>query len=302
LELAYRTINALTTENATMKRSDFRYFQTLRVRWVEVDMQKIVFNGHYLMYFDTAIGGYWQRLGMPYAQSMERMDGDIFVKKASIEFHASAEYDDRLDVALRCEHVGNSSMVFQGAIFRGDTCLVTGELVYVFANPEAKTSKPVPTPLRQALADFEAGHTVVTMRQGNWVQLGEDASAVRGEVFVKEQGISRDDEWDEMDPQSVHAVAYNFLNMPLATGRLLPAEEGVAKIGRMAVLRAVRGTGYGADVLRTLMAVARARGDRQVMLHAQRSAEGFYQRLGFTVHGQPFDEVGIEHVTMVCSL
>lgn len=286
-----------------MKRKDFRYFQTLRVRWVEVDMQKIVFNGHYLMYFDTAIGGYWQRLGMPYAQSMEQMDGDIFVKKASIEFNASAEYDDRLDVALRCEHVGNSSMVFHGAIFRGDTCLVTGELVYVFANPEAKTSKPVPAPLRQALTDYEAGHAVVTVRSGDWVQLGDDASVVRGDVFIKEQGISRDDEWDDMDAQSVHAVVYNFLGTPIATGRLLPADDnGVAKIGRMAVLRAVRGTGFGADVLRTLMDAARARGDRQIMLHAQRSAEGFYQRLGFTVQGQPFDEVGIEHVTMVCGL
>lgn len=285
-----------------MKRTDFRYFQTLRVRWAEVDMQKIVFNAHYLMYLDTAIGGYWQALAMPYREAMERLDGDIFVKKASVEFNASAEYDDRLDVGLRCEHVGNSSMLFHGAIFRGDECLVTGELIYVFANPETKTSKPVPDALRQALQQFELGEPTTRTVVGDWAQLQSAAGLVRERVFVQEQGINREDEWDQMDALSTHVVIHNFLDMPVATGRLLPAEEGVAKVGRMAVLRAVRGARLGAQVLTALIDVARARGDAQVLLHAQRSAEGFYTRMGFAPVGEPFDEVGIPHIAMALQL
>ena len=56
---------------ATMTRSDFRFFDRLRVRWAEIDAQKIVFNGHYLMYFDIAVAGYWRALALPYAQTME---------------------------------------------------------------------------------------------------------------------------------------------------------------------------------------------------------------------------------------
>ena len=73
-----------------MQRSDFRFFERLRVRWAEIDAQKIVFNGHYLMYFDTAVAGYWRALGVPYAQTMASFDGDLFVRKAELEYMASA--------------------------------------------------------------------------------------------------------------------------------------------------------------------------------------------------------------------
>lgn len=285
-----------------MKRSDFRYFHSLRVRWAEVDMQQIVFNAHYLMYLDTAIGGYWQALGMPYSAAMAQLQGDMFVKKASLEFHASAEYDDRLDIALRCENVGNSSMLFQGAIFRGDQCLITAELVYVFADPKAKASRPVPPPLRQALLDYEAGETMLHLAVGSWDEVGADAAIVRQAVFVTEQGIAREDEWDTLDADCQHAVVRNFLHMPLATGRLLPAVDGVSHIGRMAVLRSVRGVGLGDRVLSALLQRARERGDRRVVLHAQRSAEGFYAQAGFVVVGEPFEEVGIPHVQMALDL
>jgi len=108
-----------------MKRQDFRFSHRLRVRWVEVDMQQIVFNGHYLMYFDTAVTDYWRQLAMPYAETMHQLGGDLYVKKASVEYHASAEMDDFLQVCMRCERIGNSSMTFVGAIFRGDELLIT---------------------------------------------------------------------------------------------------------------------------------------------------------------------------------
>ena len=94
-----------------MKRQDFRFAHRLRVRWVEVDMQQIVFNGHYLMYFDTAVTDYWRHLAMPYAATMHQLGGDLYVKKASVEYHGSARYDDQLEVCLRCARIGTSSML-----------------------------------------------------------------------------------------------------------------------------------------------------------------------------------------------
>src|SRR5207253_7741985 len=140
-----------------MKRSDFRFFHRLRVRWAEVDMQKIVFNAHYLMYFDTAIADYWRAIGLPYEEAMHQLGGDLYVKKAAIEFSASARTDDRLEIGLKCGRIGTSSMVFTGAIFRDNELLVTCELVYVFADPATQKSRPVPTPLRELLTAYEAG-------------------------------------------------------------------------------------------------------------------------------------------------
>jgi len=267
-----------------------------------VDMQKIVFNGHYLMYLDTAVADYWRALGLPYEEAMHALGGDLYVKKASLEYHASARWDDRLDVTLRCERIGNSSMAFTGGIFRGDRLLVSGELLYVFADPATQTSRPVPAPLRELLADYEAGRPVVQVRTGDWSALGEGAAAVRTRVFVQEQGIPADLEWDADDATAVHALVSNRLGQPVATGRLLQAGPGIAKVGRMAVHEALRGSGLGRQVMQALMAAARARGDREVVLHAQRSAEGFYRDLGFTPRGEPFDEVGIPHIEMAMPL
>ncbi len=285
-----------------MKRIGFRFFDRLRVRWAEIDAQKIVFNGHYLMYFDTAIAGYWRALAMPYAQTMEYLGGDLFVRKATLEFEGSARYDDMLDIGIRCSRTGTSSILFTGSVFRGDEGLVSCELVYVFADPHAQTSKPVPQELRDVLQSFEAGKPMVDVRVGSWNDLGRDAKAIRTEVFVQEQKIPADMEWDAADAECVHAVAYNRFGLALATGRLLQHVPGVAKIGRMAVSQAMRGSGVGRHVLDALMKAARARGDREAILHAQSSAASFYARAGFVPRGPEFDEAGIPHVEMVRSL
>ncbi|MBA2960799.1 MULTISPECIES: YbgC/FadM family acyl-CoA thioesterase [Ramlibacter] len=285
-----------------MTRDDFRFFHPLRVRWAEVDMQKIVFNAHYLMYFDTAVADYWRALALPYEEAMHQLQGDLYVKKATVEFHASARMDDRLDVALRCSRIGTSSMLFQGAIFRAEQLLITCELVYVFADPASQTSRPVPAVLREIVTGYEAGGDVATVRTGNWADLGRDAAALRTRVFVQEQRIPAELEWDEADATALHAVATNRLGQPLATGRLLQAAPGVAKIGRMAVHEVVRGAGLGRRVLHALADAAAARGDRQLVLHAQRTAEGFYRRLGFKPQGEPFEEAGIPHIEMAAAL
>jgi YbgC/YbaW family acyl-CoA thioester hydrolase len=281
-----------------MQRSDFRFFHRLRVRWAEVDMQKIVFNAHYLMYFDTAISDYWRALALPYEEAMQSLGGDLYVRKATIDFRGSARMDDMIDVGMRCVRVGTSSMVFEGGLFRQDQFLVGCELVYVFADPATQTSKPVPQVLRDVLTGYEAGEPMRTVETGAWAALGEGAGALRRAVFVEEQNIPESLEWDEHDAVVLHAVARNRLGQVIATGRLLHAEDGVSHIGRMAVHRNLRSGGHGAAVVRVLEEAAQARGDREVALNAQRSAERFYARLGYAVHGEPFEEAGIPHIEM----
>ena len=282
-----------------MTRTEFRFFDRLRVRWAEIDAQKIVFNGHYLMYFDTAIAGYWRALALPYAQTMERFEGDLFVRKATLEYQGSARYDDVLDVGLRCTHVGNMSLRFSAAVFRQDQLLVSGELVYVFADPQAQTATPVPPALRDVLLGFEAGEPMLTVRVGDWATLGAHAQAIRAEVFIDEQKVPMAMEWDEADRSCIHAVAFNRLGVALATGRLLQHAPRVARIGRMASAQTLRGSGVGRQVLEALMRTARERGDTDVLLHAQTSASAFYARAGFVPRGPVFEEAGIAHIEML---
>ena len=285
-----------------MQRQNFRCMHRLRVRWAEVDMQKIVFNAHYLMYIDTAMSEYWRALALPYEASMHILGGEMYVKKATVEYHASAKLDDTLDVGLRCARIGNSSCLFEAAIFCGDRLLVTGELVYVFADPATQTSTPVPAALRAMLEGYEAGAEMVEVRTGDWNTLGRDAARLRTAVFVREQGIPADVEADALDASARHAVLYNRLGQPVATGRLLQQAPGVGRIGRMAVDRSVRGAQWGRVLLAALVEAARARGDKQVQLHAQCSAQGFYERAGFTVAGAPYEEAGLAHVLMTQAL
>ena len=285
-----------------MKRSDFRFFHRLRVRWAEIDMQKIVFNGHYLTYIDTAVTAYWGRVALPYESAFHLLGGELYVKKATLEYHASALMDDDLSVGMKCSKLGKSSMVFEAGIFRGDKLLISGELIYVFADPKAQTSKPIPEALRNILLIFEAGGSVVDLKLGSWQDLQNSASALRQEVFVEEQEIPQELEWDEHDTTAVHALVTNKLGQPVATGRLLQPHPKVSQIGRMAVSKPLRGGNLGRMVMDALTDVARQRGDQQIILHAQCSAEPFYRRLGFKAHGEVFQDAGIDHIEMTLQL
>ena len=281
-----------------MTPSEFRFSHTLRVRWVEVDMQKIVFNGHYLMYLDTAVAEYWRGLAMPYEASMHQLGGDLYVAKAVLEYKASARYEDRLKVCLKLARLGNSSITFTGAIFCDGKLLVTGELIYVYADPVTQKSQAVPDVLRQWLTDFEAGKPMTRLEVGDWQTLGKSAMPLRTEVFVEEQGVPLAIEHDEWDVKCEHAVVFNRLNQPMATGRLLPAQDGISRIGRMAVKRVLRGSSFGGVVLQALLDKASSRGDVEVELHAQTSAQDFYAKFGFMPVGEIYAEAGIEHITM----
>ncbi len=141
-----------------MPKADFVCAPQLRVRWAEVDMQKIVFNGHYLTYIDTAIAEYWRGIGLPYPQGyVERYANDVYLRKATIEYLGSARYDDVLTVCCRVAKLGRSSMTFAFEIYREgeDAPLVSAELVYVNADPVSMKAAPLPAEVRDRVSRYE---------------------------------------------------------------------------------------------------------------------------------------------------
>jgi len=284
------------------KKSDFDFTHKLRVRWSEIDMQKVVFNAHYLAYFDCAVADIWRDLSLPYERSLAKLSSDMYVKKALLEYHGSALYDDLLEVCMRCEHIGNSSITFKAGIFKGESCLVSGEMVFVYVKVPEKIPHTVPQVLRDVFLDHKKGLEVVKPQTGDWSNLKEHALPLRMEVFVQEQGVPQDLEQDEHDDHALHTVLLNCLGDCVATGRLLPSQNGVARIGRMCVSKHLRGTGLGQRVLLSLIEHSRLRGDQSIELHAQRSAADFYAQHGFKALGNTFQEAGIEHQTMVLKL
>jgi acyl-CoA thioester hydrolase len=136
-------------------RSDCRFAHRLRVRWAEVDRQGIVFNGNYLLYFDVGITEYWRAAGVAYPAGLLAHGSDLFVVRSVIDYHRSAEYDDEIDVCVRVARIGRSSMPFALEIWRGEDHLVSGEVVYVNADPQTRRSAPVPDFLRDAVSRLE---------------------------------------------------------------------------------------------------------------------------------------------------
>jgi acyl-CoA thioester hydrolase len=139
-----------------MPRADFVCAHNLRVRWAEVDMQKIVFNGHYLTYIDTAVADYWRGIGLPYPEGyVERFGNDIYLRKATLEYLGSARYDDELAVCCRVARLGRSSMTFHFEIYRQAEVLISAELVYVNADPSTMKAALLPEDLRARVLRYE---------------------------------------------------------------------------------------------------------------------------------------------------
>jgi acyl-CoA thioester hydrolase len=123
----------------------------LRVRWSEVDMQKVVFNGHYLNYFDVAFTDYWRSLGLPTGEAQQSSGHEMFAKKATVEYLAAAKFEDYLRMTVHSTHLGHTSARFEINIWRDNVQsgvaaqhIVRGELVYVFV--ETAKMRPVPWP------------------------------------------------------------------------------------------------------------------------------------------------------------
>jgi len=128
----------------------------------------------------------------------------------------------------------------------------------------------------------------------SWDEARAKASPIRFTVFVEEQRVPIEIEWDDQDVKSLHALAYSDAGDAIATGRLLPDGH----IGRMAVLKQWRGKGVGGAILERLIGVARERGDHRIELFAQTHALEFYRSHGFVEFGQTFEEAGIPHQAM----
>jgi predicted GNAT family N-acyltransferase len=125
--------------------------------------------------------------------------------------------------------------------------------------------------------------------------------AIRMQVFVFEQGVSAEEEWDAYDKEATHFFA-RADGKPAATARLRAMEPGVVKIERMAVLEGMRGKGVGDAVIAALVDEARARGAAKAILSAQTHAVPFYEKLGFAVTSDEYMEAGIPHKAMVRAL
>jgi predicted GNAT family N-acyltransferase len=126
----------------------------------------------------------------------------------------------------------------------------------------------------------------------------KDLRTIRETVFVIEQRVPLELEWDELDPRCHHMIARDREHRPIGTGRLTPEH----KIGRMAVLKEWRGKGVGEALLQALIDEARRLGWSEVNLHAQASAIGFYEKFAFEPVGERFQEAGIEHLAMRLAL
>lgn len=131
------------------------------------------------------------------------------------------------------------------------------------------------------------------IRPADWEADQAALRAIREQVFVREQSVPLELEWDEFDTVSRHVLA-EARGRAIGTGRLLPDGH----IGRMAVLAGWRDRGVGSALLQFLLGMARDAGHERVMLSAQVRATAFYRRFGFEVEGGEFPEAGIPHITM----
>lgn len=132
---------------------------------------------------------------------------------------------------------------------------------------------------------------------GCWDELKQDAQMIRERVFIEEQNIAAEDEWDDQDAISLHFVMYDQ-NRAVATARLLENNS----IGRVAVLKSHRGLGLGKLLMLEIIEVAKNQQRKHLQLSAQVYAIAFYEGLGFRVNGDTYLDCGIPHIDMNLSL
>ena len=284
-----------------MRRSDFRFLERLRVRWAEIDSQRIVFNAHYLTYLRHR-----RRRLLARARAVLRGDdgelrGDLFVRKATLEYRASARYDEVLDVgiALRARRQLVASLRRDRASARTSR----------WSSASWSTSSPIPT--GRARSRFRRRCARVLRRlRGRRSRCSTFASAhggssrrqrrpIRAEVFIGEQQIPADMEWDDADADAVHAVAFNRLgraSAPAACSSTFPASP------RSAGWRwqQARATAASAAPCSTRCSPPPVRAATARRCCTRRlGAAPFYERAGFVRRGPEFDEAGIAHVEML---
>ena len=141
----------------------------------------------------------------------------------------------------------------------------------------------------------------LTIKKVSTPQELSDAQEVRRQVFIEEQGIKREVEFDGLDQNSDHLIAHNN-NIPVGTARIRYKNDVQAKLERMAVLKPYRGRGIGKGIAKASLKLTETKGALEVVLNAQQAAAGFYEKLGFQQEGEPFEEAGIPHIAMTKKL
>lgn len=127
------------------------FVHRLRVRYSECDQQGVVFNGHYLFYYDVALTELWRdRIGL--YQDMTARGVDVVVAEATLRYRAAARFDDLLDIAMPVKHLGTTSMIIQPEFRVGDRLVADGEIRHVFVDPATLVKKPIPDDIRVALS------------------------------------------------------------------------------------------------------------------------------------------------------
>ena len=134
-------------------------------------------------------------------------------------------------------------------------------------------------------------NSLFTVRRASWERDQLALRGIRETVFMREQSVPLELEWDGRDARGLHVIAEDAAGAPIGTGRLLPDGH----IGRMAVLQPWRGMGVGSALLAELVLYASERGLAEVVLNAQTHALGFYARFGFEAEGEEFLDAGIPH-------
>lgn len=138
-------------------RADFRFFRPHQVRYVELDTQGIVFNAHYLTWYDEAVSDYIRAAGWDYQAEVKASGADFHVVRGLVEYRVAIGRAARIEVAARATRIGRSSITFVPAVFpqNEDTLLATGELVWVLTDQANRRPVPVPDRLRALLAAYE---------------------------------------------------------------------------------------------------------------------------------------------------
>ncbi|EXR41608.1 GNAT family N-acetyltransferase [Acinetobacter sp. 1294243] len=133
--------------------------------------------------------------------------------------------------------------------------------------------------------------------EDGWEQLEQDAKYIREQVFIQEQGIAPEDEWDDLDATVLHFIVYDK-EQPIATARLLLQHS----VGRVAVLMPYRKQGIGKILMQHIIEYARQHKLPYLKLSAQSYVTAFYEALGFKVQGEVYEDCGIPHIDMVLEL
>ena len=131
------------------------------------------------------------------------------------------------------------------------------------------------------------------VQSGHWNKLEQEAKFIRKQVFIIEQNIPEEEEWDDQDMISDHFVVYDQ-DQPIATARLLQNNS----VGRVAVLKAYRGQGIGRMIMLEIIRQAHQQDRKFLQLSSQVHAISFYEKLGFSIQGDAYDECGIPHIKM----